>query len=107
MRRWMTMLVLGLGLSLATASLAEPVSGMGGAVSVNLSSSQIRLGDGKVLVVDDDTVITDVDRQVPISLSEIDVSEGTRELPVRYHGQQVGGTIRALRIDIGQAALVN
>ncbi|MDJ0786179.1 MAG: hypothetical protein QNK05_05185 [Myxococcota bacterium] len=107
MRRWMTLCVLGLALTLGTAAFAQPVSGMGGAVGVNLSRSEIRLGDGKVLLVDEDTVITDVDRKAVVSLSEIDLSEGVRELPVRYHGQLVGGVVRAIRVDIGQAALVN
>ena len=107
MRRWMLMLVAALALCAGTAASSEPVSGTGGAVSVDLARSELRLSDGKVLRVDSGTAIRDVDLEKDIGLADIKVREGVLELPVRYHGQSERGVIRAIRIDIGEGAMVN
>jgi ferric-dicitrate binding protein FerR (iron transport regulator) len=101
------MLAAALALGAGTAASSEPVSGTGGAVSVDLARSELRLSDGSVLRVDAATAIRDVDLQKDISLADIKVREGVLELPVRYHGQSERGAIRALRIDIGESAIVN
>ena len=106
MRRMTLRILLGLALALGLSgtAFAEPTSGRGVAVRVDLENARLKLDDGKVLQVGPDTTIYDTDADRDITLSEVQALEGVNEVRLRYYGDARGGSIDAKRIEIGSGA---
>ncbi len=93
-------LALGLG---AMAANAEPVDAWGVAVGVDLASSTILLDPAPILDIGPETKIIDEDRGRVVTLRELDLREGEREVPVRYQGDRRGNRVAVDTLRIGKS----